>query len=346
MVEWRSPRKQFLIALLTSSVVSLGLFVYGAWRNHSFEEFSYLSWNLVLAWLPLIFALRLVVILKRKVWSSWEGLGLSILWLVFLPNSFYMISDFIHLEDVKRVNILYDTLMFTSFIYTGVALGFSSLYLIHSQLRRRLRAYEANIWVAVTLLISSIAIYLGRDLRWNSWDVITNPGGLLFDVSDRLQHPASYPEMITTILVFFIVLGSMYSLLWRGIRVLRRQSTGSRPVQYIAFYGSLKRNGNIVVNPILRDHLIYQGHCHIPGRLHHLGRQVGLEVGSGNVVGELYRLNDLQILPQIDEYEAADSINPEKPGFSRVLVELPKPRVLAWVYFYDGNVQGGAQLLQ
>jgi uncharacterized membrane protein len=106
--------------------------VYGAWRNHSFEEFSYLSWNLVLAWLPLIFALRLVVILKRKVWSSWEGLALSILWLVFLPNSFYMISDFIHLEDVRRVNILYDTLMFTSFIYTGVALGFSSLYLIHT----------------------------------------------------------------------------------------------------------------------------------------------------------------------------------------------------------------------
>lgn len=342
MVEWRSPRKQFFTALLTSSVVSLGLFVYGAWRNHSFEEFSYLPWNLVLAWLPLIFAVRLVTILKRKLWSSWEGLASSILWLVFLPNSFYMISDFIHLEDVKRVNILYDTLMFTSFIYTGAALGFSSLYLIHTQLRRRLMAYEANIWIAVTLLLSSVAVYLGRDLRWNSWDMVTNPGGLLFDISDRLQHPASYPQMLMTIFVFFLVLGSMYSMLWRGIGLLKRQSIRPRSVHFIAFYGTLKRNGDMVAHPILREHLVYQGHCHIPGRLHHTGRAIG----SGDVVGELYRLKDIQILPQLDEYEASDNVDPKRPGFSRVLVELSKPRVLAWVYFYDGNGQGNAQLLQ
>ncbi|HVA11189.1 MAG TPA: DUF1361 domain-containing protein [Candidatus Dormibacteraeota bacterium] len=337
MVAWRTPRKQFLLALLTSSLVSLGLFAYGAWRNHSFEEFSYLPWNLVLAWLPLIFALRLIAILKRKLWSGWEGLALSVLWLVFLPNSFYMISDFIHLEDVKRVNVLYDTLMFTSFIYTGVALGFSSLYLIHVQLRRRLMAYEASIWVAITLLISSLAIYIGRDLRWNSWAVITNPGGLLFDISNRLQHPSSYPQMIMTIAVFFIVLASMYSLLWRGIGLLQRQPLSSRPVRYIAFYGTLKRNGKMVMHPILREHLTYLGHCHIPGRLYKLGRLVGMEASNGDVIGELYRLKDMQVLPQLDEYEAVDNVDPTRPGFSRVLVELSKPKVLAWVYFYDGN---------
>jgi len=221
MEEWRSPRRQFFLALLTSSVVSLGLFAYGAWRNHSYEEFSYLSWNLALAWLPLVFAVRLFIVLRHKLWSSWECLFLSVLWLVFLPNSFYMISDFIHLEDVKRVNILYDTVMFTSFIYTGVVLGFSSLYLIHTQLRKRLGKNESAILVALTLLLSSIAVYVGRDLRWNSWDVFTNPGGLLFDISDRLQHLSSYPGMLLTISIFFIVLCSMYSLLWRGIAVLK-----------------------------------------------------------------------------------------------------------------------------
>jgi uncharacterized membrane protein/gamma-glutamylcyclotransferase (GGCT)/AIG2-like uncharacterized protein YtfP len=338
MVAWRTPRKKFLLALLTSSVVSLGLFAYGAWRNHSFEEFSFLPWNLILAWLPFIFAIRLVTILKHKLWSSWEGLALSVLWLGFLPNSFYMISDFIHLEDVRRLNILYDTLMFTSFIYTGVALGFSSLFLIHIQLRRRLNSYEANIWVAVTLLISSSAIYLGRDLRWNSWDVITNPGGLLFDISDRLQHPASYPQMFLTVSIFFIVLSSMYSLLWQGVGLLRRQSAAT-PVKYIAFPGTLKHSGVAFVHPLVRDHLIYLGYCHIPGRLHRLGRLAGLEAGDGDVVGELYRLKDLQILPQLDEYEAVNNADPQKPGFSRVLVELAKPKVLAWVYFYDGDQQ-------
>lgn len=338
MVERRSFRRQFLLALLTSSVVSLGFFLYGAWRNHSYVEFRYLLLNLVLAWLPLIFAIRLMIILKHKMWSSWEGLALSTLWIVFLPNSFYMISDFVHLEDVKRVNILFDTLMFTSFIYTGVALGFTSLYLIHVQLRRRLSALEANVFIAFTLLLSSAAIYVGRDLRWNSWDVLTNPGGLLFDISDRLQHPAAYPQMILTIVVFFVVLSSMYNLLWQAIRLLKRQAIGTRAVRYIAFYGTLKQSGNTIMHPLLQEHLVYQGHCHIPGQLRNLGRLKGLSVGSGDVVGELYRLKDLQILPQIDEYEAVDNIDPERPGFSRVLVELTKPKVVAWVYYYDGDL--------
>lgn len=160
MNKWRSPRGQFIVALGISSLVSVGLFGYGAWRNNDLA-YSYLVGNLALAWLPLIFAVRLVSILKRKLWSSWEALGISLLWLVFLPNSFYMISDFIHLQEVQRVDVLYDALMFTSFIYTGAVLGFSSLYLLHLQLNRRLSNRAASGWVSVTLLICSIAIYLG-----------------------------------------------------------------------------------------------------------------------------------------------------------------------------------------
>lgn len=218
---WRqSPRNQYILALVFSTLVSLGLFAYGAWRNQSLA-FNYLPWNLFLAWIPLLLAVRLVSVLQRKLWSSWEALATSVLWLIFLPNSFYMISDFIHLQDVRRVDVLYDTIMFTAFIYTGVALGFSSLYLIHLQLKRRLSTRVAAAWVAVTLLICSSAIYVGRDLRWNSWDVVTNPGGLLFDISDRLLHPAAYPQMLLTIVSFFVLLMSMYGLLWRGARLLR-----------------------------------------------------------------------------------------------------------------------------
>lgn len=210
-----------MVALGFSTVVSIGLFTYGAWRNGSLE-FNYLMWNLFLAWLPLLFAVWLVQTLRHKLWSSWEALGASLLWLLFLPNSFYMISDFIHLNDLQRVNILYDTLMFTSFIYTGAVLGFSSLYLVHLQLRKRFTASTAAGWIAGTLLVCSSAIYVGRDLRWNSWDVLTNPGGLLIDISDRLQHPAAYPQMVLTIITFFILLVSMYGLLWRGTQLVRQ----------------------------------------------------------------------------------------------------------------------------
>ncbi len=217
----RSPRNQYLLALCASSLVSVGLFGYGAWRNHGLD-FGYLIWNLFLAWLPLVFAVRLVMVLRDKAWTSWEGLAYSLLWVVFLPNSFYMISDFIHLQAVQRVDILYDTLMFTSFIYTGVTLGFSSLYLIHVQLQRRLSDAATLAWIALTLLVCSSAIYVGRDLRWNSWDILTNPGGLLFDVSDRLLHPTSYPHMLLTIITFFVLLLSMYNVVLRSIRLLQR----------------------------------------------------------------------------------------------------------------------------
>ena len=211
----------FLLALGGSALVSLCFFGYGAIQNHSLE-FSYLVWNLFLAWLPLAFALRLTEVLKSKLWSSWEGLAYSVLWLVFLPNSFYMISDFIHLQDVTRVNLLYDAVMFTSFIYSGVVVGFTSLYLVHIQLRRRLSERKTAMLMAVTLLVCSFAIYVGRDLRWNSWDVLTNPGGLLFDLSDRLIHPASYPAMFTAVISFFVLLASMYSLVWRGSQLLNK----------------------------------------------------------------------------------------------------------------------------
>lgn len=212
-------RKQYFVALIISSLVSVGLFAYGAIRNES-TQFSYLVWNLFLAWIPLLLAVRLTSVLRYKLWSTWEAMSLSVLWLVFLPNSFYMISDFIHLQEVRRVDILYDTVMFTSFIYTGVVLGFSSLYLIHMQLRKRMSERESAAWVGLTLAICSGAIYIGRDLRWNSWDILTNPGGLLFDVSDRIMHISTYPHMLLTVISFFILLSTMYLLLWRGVKML------------------------------------------------------------------------------------------------------------------------------
>jgi len=221
MKSWRSARRQFTLALGAATLVSIGFFAYGAWRNHSFA-YDYLPWDLFLAWLPLVFATWLTRILHRKDWSSWEGLLASVLWLLFLPNSFYMISDFIHLQDVRSVDLLYDAIMFTSFIYTAVLLGFTSLYLIHLELKKRMNQVRASAWIGSVLLFCSFGIYVGRDLRWNSWDVLTNPGGLLFDVSNRLANPTG--QMFVTVISFFVLLSITYALVWGGTRLLRESS--------------------------------------------------------------------------------------------------------------------------
>lgn len=65
------------------------------------------------------------------------------------------------------------------------------------------------------LLLSSFAIYLGRYLRWNTWDIIINPAGLIFDVSDRIINPGTYSLTFIVTAVFFVVLGSAYAVVYR-----------------------------------------------------------------------------------------------------------------------------------
>lgn len=209
-----SPRERVVISVIELTLVSVVLFVAGAIANKSLQ-FSYLLWNLFLAWLPLLIVLWLLKMLRVRHWSSWGALGVTLLWLLLLPNSFYMISDFVHIQDVLRHNLLYDVVMFTSFIFTGVLLGFSGLYMVHAELRKRVSLRNSSTAIGIVLLLCSFAIYLGRDLRWNSWDVLVNPAGILFDLSDHFLHPFQHGDMFTTTVSFFVLLGSLYVVGWQ-----------------------------------------------------------------------------------------------------------------------------------
>ena len=213
MIAWREfpPNKQLGLGLGVASLVSAGFWVVAAISQHRLYEW-YLNWNLFLAWLPLLFAVLLIRMLRHKAWSSWEGLGLTFLWLTFLPNSFYMVSDFIHLREVPDAAVLYDAVMFASFVFCGTMVGFLSLHLVDEQLRKRLPDRQVSVLIAVILLLCSFAIYLGRNLRWNTWDILINPAGLLFDVSDRILHPTAHPQTFTITLSFFVLLLTFYFL--------------------------------------------------------------------------------------------------------------------------------------
>lgn len=117
--------------------------------------------------------------------------------------------------------MLYDIVMFTSFVFNGLVAGFMSLFLMHRELLKRMKYQNAHIVVAVVLLACSFAIYLGRSLRWNSWDVLVNPAGILFDVSDRVVNPGAHPQSFVTTVTFFLLLSSMYYVVWELVRALR-----------------------------------------------------------------------------------------------------------------------------
>jgi uncharacterized membrane protein len=55
-------------------------------------------------------------------------------------------------------------------------------------------------------------------LRWNTWDVLTSPAGILFGVSDIVLHPFGHMLAFTTTLTFFVLLTSVYIVIWQFAR--------------------------------------------------------------------------------------------------------------------------------
>lgn len=228
MKAWKlQPWQLFGLALAGLSFASVSFITLGALKNilngGGFGDW-YLLWNLFLAWIPLVLAFFMDRRLRHGSWADWPAIGLSLAWLLFLPNSFYIVSDLIHLEDMPRSDVLFDSLMFSSAVIAGLALGFTSLALVQAQLRRRLSAARTVLAVTGTLLLCSFAIYLGRDLRWNSWDVLVSPAGILFDISERALNPFAYPQAFTVTLSFFAFLSSLYWAIWMMTRAVKRAS--------------------------------------------------------------------------------------------------------------------------
>lgn len=211
---------QILLIFALMTTISVLLFLVGAIRNGSWDHW-YLLWNLLLSWVPLVTSLILVCWLRSHRWASWIGIGLTAVWLMFLPNTFYMITDFIHLDDVTRVDLIFDTVLFSMLIFTSVALGLASLGLVHAELSKRLPSRSA--WRVILILIASLgfAVFVGRELRWNTWDIFFNPTGMLFDISELVIRPWAYPEMFVITLSFFVVITTLYYSAWRGAHILR-----------------------------------------------------------------------------------------------------------------------------
>ena len=207
-------------ALIVSHTVSLLLFIIRVAGAYNFR-YWFLFWNLLLAWIPLLLAVWLKRSLQRRRWMSWQNVSLTFLWLGFLPNSFYILSDMIHIHPTGEINILFDVVMFASFIFNAYMFGFISVYLVHQQLLRRTSVARAHLATGAALLACSFAIYLGRYLRWNTWDILIHPFGVLFDISHRLINPAAHPQTITTTFIFFVLLSSIYYVIWELVKLLR-----------------------------------------------------------------------------------------------------------------------------
>lgn len=212
-------QRSFLEAAVITTGLSLFIVLTRVMLTGS-SRFTFVPWNLLLCWVPFAFSIALVANLERRPWRHWHNLLLSLLWLVFLPNTWYVLTDFIHVRSSGQASQMFDIVLVTSLVITGFGLGYASLLAVHRQLRLRMSGLNSALLIEAVILFCSFAIYIGRDLRWNSWDVIADPTGILLDVSDRLVNPFGYPRAISITVMFFVLISAVYAAIWRMSRTI------------------------------------------------------------------------------------------------------------------------------
>ena len=168
-------------------------------------HFLFLGWNLFLAWIP--FGLAAVFSSAR---GNAQRISTLLLWLLFLPNAPYLITDLIHLRPHNSVPLWYDAALLFSAAWTGLLLGYCSLLKVESGLRSWWGRRYANAFVGLALLLSGFGIYLGRFLRWNSWDAFLHPISLLEDILGLMGRPSSLLLSLCVTLLFSTILGLGY----------------------------------------------------------------------------------------------------------------------------------------
>lgn len=175
-------------------------------------SFIFLGWNLLLAWVPYACALWATAAHARRPREWWRLALPAALWLAFFPNAPYILTDFIHLRSMEGAGPWWYNLgMLSSFAGAGLLLALHSLRAMQRLVSAFLGPAASWAFVAMAATLCGLGIYLGRVLRWNSWDLLLNPGPLLADVLQRAFHPSAHTQTLGVTVVFAALMLACYA---------------------------------------------------------------------------------------------------------------------------------------
>ncbi|HEV2483445.1 MAG TPA: DUF1361 domain-containing protein [Puia sp.] len=173
--------------------------------------FLWLVWNLFLAYVPYLLSSWLT--LRQP--TRWRLLILSAIWLLFIPNSFYILTDLFHLIDCRspRVPAWFDLSLIFSFAWNGLLLGVLSVRQMEKLVQGVTGAWWGRFFVYPVMALNALGVYAGRYLRLNSWDILTNPFQLTLDMSRLIIHPFQSLQAWGMIACYTILLSFIYQML-------------------------------------------------------------------------------------------------------------------------------------
>ncbi len=200
----RSPFSQVLILSCCFSIFLLILRVLVTGK----PIFLFLVWNLFLAWVPYALSAWLLPAYPWKR-SRFLFFVLFLLWLIFLPNSFYILTDLFHLRMRDESSLWFDLTMIYSFAWNGLLLGMVSLRQMEKMVVGQFNC-SPYLFLFPVMWLSALGIYIGRFMRFNSWDLFTNPFDLLANLEWLLIHPVRNFSTWGTIFCFAALMTFMY----------------------------------------------------------------------------------------------------------------------------------------
>ena len=184
--------------------------------------FLFLNWNLFLAFIPWLTS-SIVMIHSRYREQKIITSGMLFIWILFFPNAPYLLTDLFHLRLRSSAPIWFDLILILSFAWTGLMYGFVSLLDIERLLENNFSKRVADISTVILLFLGSFGIYLGRYLRWNSWDIMQDPINLLYDIGERFVNPLAHPRTWGVT----ILMGLLLNIMFWSIKLIRRDDSNA-----------------------------------------------------------------------------------------------------------------------
>ena len=179
-------------------------------------SFLFLVWNLFLALIPYAISSRLRNMSANRV-LFYITFGT---WLLFLPNSFYILTDLFHLDPRNSVPLWFDLALLLSFAWTGLLLGLVSLKQVEKCFHQLSEVQKNVLFLFPVMFLNAMGIYMGRFLRFNSWDVIADPTGIFHELLQLFIHPFQSRMDWGMILCYSVLLTLIYLAVQKLGRVL------------------------------------------------------------------------------------------------------------------------------
>ncbi|WP_241780937.1 DUF1361 domain-containing protein [Cochleicola gelatinilyticus] len=168
--------------------------------------YLFLIWNLFLAIIPFLLSRWLKL---NPTIHLYKTIIIGSIWLLFLPNAPYIMTDFIHLQTGTKIPFWYDLLLVSSFAVNGMLLFYLSLKDISLVINPFLGKKFTTFVIILIGFLSGFGIYLGRFQRFNSWDLFLEPLLIFRAIKVLIIQPMDYWEVwtFTTIFGVFLTLG-------------------------------------------------------------------------------------------------------------------------------------------